>query len=323
MAHSSHPERAFPRDSSVDGAAGRSAAINLLISLRPGQWTKNLIVFAALIFGQRLTDPSAAGLAGAAFVVFCALSGAIYLINDVIDRDQDRLHPFKARRPIASGALGTRPALLAALFLGALALGVAFRIRPAFGGIAAAYLLLLLAYSGGLKHEVILDVLTIAIGFVLRAVGGGVAIAVPISNWLLVCTVLLALFLGLSKRRHELVLLTDGATGHRPVLEAYSSYLLDQMIGVVTASTLMAYIFYAISTETAQRFGTSLLGFTIPLPLYGIFRYLYLVHQEEKGGSPGELLLSDRPLLLCVALWGAAVILIIYRPFGSWPRAWL
>ena len=175
---------------------------------------------------------------------------------------------------------------------------------------------MLALYSGPLKHIVIIDVLTIAIGFVLRVAAGAVAVGVPMSHWLLVCTILLAMFLGLSKRRHELTLLADGAIGHRRILQEYSPYLLDQMIGVVTASTLMAYVFYAISEETAVRFGTSLLGLTIPFPLYGIFRYLYLVHQREGGGSPAELLLNDRPLLACVALWGLAVVVIIYRPFG-------
>ena len=168
-------------------------------------------------------------------------------------------------------------------------------------------------YSAKLKHIVILDVLTIAIGFVLRAVGGAFAIDVEISQWLLVCTILLALFIALAKRRHELVLLADGATGHRPILGEYSAYLLDQMIAVVTASTLVAYIFYTISPETQEKFGTALLELTIPFPIYGIFKYLYLVHRRDGGGSPAELLLTDRPLLACVALWAASVAFIIYR----------
>jgi 4-hydroxybenzoate polyprenyltransferase len=195
-------------------------------------------------------------------------------------------------------------------------LSIALWIKPAFGAIGAVYVALFVAYSKWLKHVVIVDVLTIAVGFLLRAVAGGVAIAVPISRWLLLCTILLALFLALSKRRHELVLLADGAAGYRPILKEYSPYLLDQMIAVVTASTLIAYVFYAISPDTEQRFDTSLLALTIPLPLYGIFRYLYLVHQRQGGDSPSELLLTDVPLLVCVALWALAVILIIYRPFG-------
>jgi len=320
MARSSQPGLSVPGAASSPRAPHRSSSLSLWLSLRPGQWTKNLIVFAALIFGRRLTDPSATFTAFAAFLVFCGLSGAVYLVNDVLDRAQDRRHPLKARRPVASGALAPETALAAALLLGGAALGAAFWVRPAFCAAAVAYLALLVAYSWGLKHIVILDVLTVAIGFVLRAVAGGVAIGVAISQWLLICAILLALFLALSKRRHELTLLADDATGHRPILEEYSPYLLDQMISVVTASTLIAYTFYAISPETAERFGTPLLGLTVPLPLYGIFRYLYLVHQKAQGGSPAELLLNDRPLLVCVALWATAVILLIYRPFGlgSW-----
>jgi 4-hydroxybenzoate polyprenyltransferase len=183
-----------------------------------------------------------------------------------------------------------------------------------FGFVSLVYTVVLALYSTVFKHIVIIDVLTIALGFVLRAVAGAVVVAVPISHWLLVCTILLALFLALSKRRHELVLLADRATGHRRILEEYSPYLLDQMIAVVTASTLMAYTFYTISPETAQKFGTDLLGLTVPFPLYGIFRYLYLVHQKEGGGSPAAMLINDKPLLLCVALWAAAIIVIIYRP---------
>jgi 4-hydroxybenzoate polyprenyltransferase len=238
----------------------------------------------------------------------------VYLVNDVADRETDRLHPLKAHRPIASGALPVRVALVSAVALGAIALLAAYRLGWPFTIVAAAYLALQIAYSGPLKHIVIIDVLTIAIGFVLRAVAGAVAVNVEISHWLLVCTILLALFIALAKRRHEIVLLAAGASGHRPILGEYSAYLLDQMIGVVTASTLVAYVFYTISPETVQKFGTQWLGLTIPFPLYGIFRYLYLVHQREGGGSPADLLLTDRPLLACVALWALAVALIIYRP---------
>jgi len=194
---------------------------------------------------------------------------------------------------------------------------IAVSLGPLFGVVATAYLMLLSLYSGPLKRMVILDVLSIAIGFVLRAVAGAVVIPVPISQWLLVCTILLALFLALSKRRHELVLLAGGATGHRQILAEYSPYLLDQMISVVTASLVTAYCFYAISPDTAEKFQTSLLGLTIPFPLYGIFRYLYLVHQKKEGGSPAAMLLNDRPLLTCVVLWVASVVLIIYKPIGG------
>ena len=287
---------------------------SLVRSLRPSQWTKNLIIFGGLLFGQRLFDLPSVLYASAAFVVFCALSGVVYLLNDVADREADRKHPLKRHRPIASGALPASVALVAAGIIGAAALSAAFWLRFDFGLFAAAYVALLALYSGPLKHVVIIDVLTIAIGFVLRAAAGAVVIDVPISNWLLVVTILGALFLALSKRRHELVLLGDEATSHRASLQEYSPYLLDQMISVVTASTLVAYAFYTISAETVEKFHTTHLGLTLPFLLYGIFRYLYLVHQKEGGGSPAEMLLNDRPLLACVALWALAVALIIYGP---------
>lgn len=313
MAHSTLPDLARPHHEPI-AAPARPLALGLLVSLRPSQWTKNLVVFAALIFGQRLFDTNAVARTVAAFVIFCALSGVVYLVNDIADREADRRHPVKRRRPIASGAVSLHAALTTAVILLVAALGAAWLLRPAFAAVAIAYVGLLALYSGPLKHIVIIDVLTIAIGFVLRAVAGGVAIAVPISHWLLVLTILLALFLALSKRRHELVLLADDATRHRRILQEYSPYLLDQMIAVVTASTLIAYAFYTISPETTAKFHTDLLGLTLPFPLYGIFRYLYLVHLKEGGGSPAEMLLGDRPLLVCVALWAAAVAVIIYGP---------
>lgn len=297
-------------------SARRPALLALVASVRPGQWTKNLLVFAALIFGQRLEDPSALTRAGAAFLVFCALSGAVYLVNDISDREADRSHPLKSKRPIAAGDLSITAASMTAMLLAVAGLVVGSRVAPALGATALAYLALQLAYTRLLKHVVIVDVLAIAIGFVLRAAAGAFAVEVPISDWLLVCTILLALFLALSKRRHELTLLASRATGHRRILEEYSPYLLDQMIGVVTASTLVAYAIYCLSPETTQRFGTHWLVLTLPFPIYGIFRYLYLVHRKDGGGSPAEMLTTDRPLLACVALWGLAVITIIYRPFG-------
>jgi 4-hydroxybenzoate polyprenyltransferase len=297
-------------------ASGGSVLSRLFVSLRPEQWTKNLVVFAGLIFGLKLFDVSAVAHATAAAGVFCVLSGVVYLVNDITDREADRRHPLKARRPIAAGTLSPGVAGVAAAALGIGGLVLAFLLRAAFGWVAVAYLLLQAAYSGPLKHIVIIDVLTIATGFVLRAVAGAVVVGVPIGHWLFVVTILLALFLALSKRRHELVLLAGGAVEHRAILGEYSPYLLDQMIGVVTASTLIAYTFYCISPETVEKFGTDLLGLTIPFALYGIFRYLYLVHRREGGGSPSELLLNDRPLLACVALWALAVVIILYRPFG-------
>lgn len=289
---------------------------SLVRSLRPEQWTKNLIVFAALLFGQKLLDPEAVARSAAAFAVFCVLSGVVYLVNDLFDQDADRQHPTKRFRPIASGELSTSTAKVSAGALTVGAMSAALWLGPAFAAVAAAYLLLFAIYSRWLKHVVILDVLSIAIGFVLRTDAGAQAIGVPVSDWLLVCTMLLALFLGLAKRRHELTLLAASAPGHRRILDEYNPYLLDQMIGVVTASTLMAYVIYCTSPETIERFGTRNLVLTVPLPIYGILRYLYLVHRRDGGGNPSELLITDRPLLICVALWGLVTATVIYRPFG-------
>jgi 4-hydroxybenzoate polyprenyltransferase len=316
MASSAPSPVGSPQVSPQSPSHSRSSAALLLISLRPEQWTKNLIVFAAALFGAQLTNPRALAAASVTFVIFCALSGAVYLFNDVADRDADRRHPLKRERPIASGALSAAVALTVGGGLGLGAIAVAMAIHPLLAAIAGAYFVLLLSYSFLLKHLVIIDALTIAGGFVLRAAAGAVAVGVPISHWLLVCTTLLALFLSFSKRRHELTLLADGATDHRPILHEYSPYLLDQMIAVVTASTLVAYAVYATSPETAQRLGTTRLGLTIPFVLYGIFRYLYLVHQKRAGGSPSALLVTDGPLLACVALWSLAVAVILYTPLG-------
>jgi 4-hydroxybenzoate polyprenyltransferase len=225
------------------------------------------------------------------------------------------MHPAKSRRPIASGALPAHTALGAAVGLTAGGLALAFWLAPKFGLVATIYVGLLGLYSASLKHVVILDALTIALGFVLRAIGGAVAIDVAFSDWLLLLTLLGALFLALSKRRAELVMLAHEATGHRRILAEYSPYLLDQMIGVVTASTLLAYAFYTISPETVAKFGTTHLLYTVPLLLYGIFRYLYLVHQRAGGGDPSELLVTDRPLLACAGVSVLTVIMILYGPW--------
>ena len=303
-------------DTSGAEVSGRPILLKLFLSLRPGQWTKNLLVFAGLLFGMRLFDAGAVARAVVAFGIFCALSGVVYLLNDVIDRDRDRRHPLKSRRPIASGELPVNTALAAAALLGTAAIAGAFVLSGRFALVAGAYVGLLVLYSTALKSIVIIDVLTIAVGFVLRAVAGAVAVEVVIGPWLLICTILLALFIALAKRRHELVSLADEATGHRESLGEYTPGLLDQMIAVVTASTLISYAIYTVSPETELKFGTQWLGLTIPFPLYGIFRYLYLVHRRDGGGSPADLLLTDRPLLACVALWALAVALIIYRPLG-------
>jgi 4-hydroxybenzoate polyprenyltransferase len=299
-------------------ATGRRSTLSLLaISLRPEQWTKNLLVFAGVLFGGRLLELDAVLMAIAAFAIFCGLSGAVYVFNDVSDRHADRRHPLKQARPIASGDLPAPAALCAAAVLTVVSMTGALLVSPALAAVAAGYVVLLLLYSVALKHVVIIDVLTIAGGFVLRAIAGAVAVSVPIGSWLLICTTLLALFLALSKRRHELLLLGDSAVDHRRILDEYSPYLLDQMIAVVTASTLIAYTVYATSGDTALRLGTSRLGLTIPFVLYGIFRYLYLVHQKRGGGSPAATLLTDRPLVICVGLWVGTSALLMYSPLGG------
>jgi 4-hydroxybenzoate polyprenyltransferase len=292
----------------------------VVISLRPRQWVKNLFVFAGLVFGQQLFTP-ALWTAVAAFLVFCGLSGAVYLVNDVADRDKDRLHPDKRHRPIAAGRLRPGAALGAAAVLVAAGLGVAVWLSRPFALAAAAYVGLLTAYSAWLKHVVIVDVLVVAIGFVLRAVAGALAVGVAISGWLLICTILLALFLALGKRRHEVLTLEAGAARHRPILAEYSAGLLDQMIAVVTASTVTAYALYTMSPETVAKFRTTLLPVTLPFVLYGIFRYLYLLYRREMGGNPSDLLLNDRALLVNTVLWMAALLVIIYGP--QWGPAWL
>lgn len=283
----------------------------LLISARPSHWVKNLIVFAALIFSLEYTTVNKIGLSFLAFAAFCLGTSGIYLINDVFDREKDKKHPLKCSRPIASGAVPVSMALTTALTLLTSAIVLSTIINFYTSVVLGIYIVLNLTYSAILKHVVIIDVMTIAGGFVLRAVAGGLAIDVPISPWLLVCTTLLALFLGFGKRRHELALLSDNAAGHRRSLQHYSVPFLDQMISVVTASTVMAYAFYTLSPEVVEHFGTKWLSLTIPFVLYGIFRYLYLIFRREEGGSPTRLLLTDPPLLLCVVLWLAAVIAVI------------
>jgi 4-hydroxybenzoate polyprenyltransferase len=291
----------------------------VVASLRPRQWVKNLFVLAALVFSENLLTPLLWRALGA-FAIFCALSGAVYVLNDVADAATDRLHPDKRWRPVASGALPRSPALGLGWGLLGLALGGAFALEPRFGLVALGYAALLTAYSAWLKHVVILDVLTVSVGFVLRAVAGAVAIDVDLSAWLVICTILIALFLALGKRRHEYLTLRDAAAAHRPILREYSEGFLDQMIAVVTASTVMAYALYTLWPETVSKFHTRLLPLTLPFVLYGIFRYLYLLYRRELGGNPSDLLLTDRALLVNTLLWMLAVIVIIYGP--GWGSRW-
>ncbi|MBI4507143.1 MAG: decaprenyl-phosphate phosphoribosyltransferase [Chloroflexi bacterium] len=282
----------------------------LLVSVRPRQWTKNLIVYVGLIFALRLTELPLLVRATWAFVAFCALSSAIYLLNDVLDRERDRQHPLKCRRPIAMGKLRPPPALAAALLLALLGIVVAGALGGGFLALAAAYIGVMLVYNVWLKRVVLLDVFAIAAGFVLRAAAGAVAVGVPISPWLYVCTTLGALFIGFGKRRHELTLLADEAEEHRSVLREYTPAFLDVLIAVVSGSAVVAYSLYTFSAENLPRNHAMML--TIPFLLYGTFRYLYLIHLRDAGGSPEEILLRDRPLLANIALWLVVAVLILY-----------
>lgn len=286
--------------------------LKIIEAMRPAQWTKNFFLFAALIFAQKFFNWPSFLKVAEAFLLYCLLTGSLYLFNDFMDLKEDRAHPLKRYRPLASGAISSRLALFLFLLGSLLALFWALSLNWPFFLITITYFILQVAYSLKLKHVVILDIFILATGFVIRVAAGGLVINVPISSWLLICTSLLALFVGLSKRRHELILLEDRAPNHRPILKEYSPYLLDQMISVVTASTVIAYCLYTISPETVEKFGTRNLIYSSIFVLYGIFRYLYLVHQKGSGGSPEELVIKDKPLLIDILLWGVFIFLIIY-----------
>jgi len=288
------------------------ALVELFKSIRPQQWLKNLFIFAPLIFSENIFNRSMFLQSLLAFAVFCLLSGALYILNDLKDLEEDRIHPIKSKRPLAAGELKKRQAITAFVILSFISLLFASLVNEEFLWVCLVYYVLQIAYSFALKHVVILDVFIVASGFFLRVIAGAVAIQVQISPWLLICTTLLALFLALSKRRHEILLLDEEAINHRPILKEYSAYLLDQMISVVTASTVIAYCLYTISGETIEKFGTNKLILTVPFVLYGIFRYLYLIHQKAEGGTPETLILKDRPLLLDIILWIVSAALIIY-----------
>lgn len=282
-------------------------------SARPKQWIKNFFILAPLIFSQNLFDVPLLIKSAIAFAAFCLLSSSLYILNDIRDLDEDKHHPVKSKRPLAAGEITKTQAWLSFAFLLTVSavVSVLFLNRN-FMVALLIYVILQFSYSFGLKHVVILDVFIIAAGFIIRVIAGGFAINVHISHWLLICTLLLALFLALSKRRHEMVLLGKEAVNHRPILEEYSLYLLDQMIAVVTASTVIAYCLYTISEETVSKFGSTSLIYTVPFVLYGIFRYLYLVHQKAQGGTPEALIIKDKPLLIDVFLWIASAVLILY-----------
>lgn len=284
----------------------------IFLTLRPRQWTKNVVVFAALVFSHRLFEPEFFFKTILAFFLFCFVSGSVYILNDLVDLEQDRKHPQKSKRPLASGKLNPSTAITFGIIIMIVSIITSYRLSVPFGIVATSYLILQIIYSFYLKHLVILDVFSVAAGFVLRVVAGAEVIQVPISSWLLICTILLSLFLAMSKRRHELILLEENAIHHRKILYEYSPYFLDQMISVVTSSTVVAYALYTMSEETVKKFHTDNLKYTIPFVIYGIFRYLYLIHQKNEGGSPERILLNDKPLIINILLYGLVVGLILY-----------
>ena len=285
--------------------------------LRPRQWIKNIVVLAGLVFAERLAQARFTSAAFAAFAVFCALSSALYVLNDLVDAPKDRLHPEKKFRPIAAGEISPAAAGFLGALLAILALVAAFSLGPRFGTTAAAYCVLNLFYTLRLKREVIIDVMVIATGFVLRAIAGVQVLAdldpsVELSPWLLVCTFFLALFMALGKRRQELVLLDHEASSHRASLSEYSVGLVDTMLPMVTTSAILAYSIYTIWPNTIQKLGTDKLVYTVPLVVYGFFRYLYLIREKGLGGNPSEILFRDPSLMASVLAWMAAVVGILY-----------
>lgn len=275
--------------------------------MRPKQWIKNLFVFVGVIFSGNLLNTAMLLKVAGAFAVFCLLSGAVYLVNDIADLEKDREHPRKKNRPLAAGLISTREAAAAAVIAAAASLAMAFTLSPALGIISAAYFGMMLIYSFYLKRIIILDVFTIALGFVLRVVAGTEVIMVYLSPWTVMCTFFLALFLALGKRRNEKIVLGDNANNHRVSLESYSLALIDQMISIVTTSTIVSYFLYTFKS------GQHLISLiTIPFVLFGLFRYLYLVYSENSGGRPEEIIITDRPLQAAALLWVIVSMIVLY-----------
>jgi len=283
----------------------------LLRSMRPRQWAKNIILFAGLAFDRQLLHRVAFERTLAGFLLMCLASGTVYLINDIADREQDRHHPIKRLRPIASGTLPVPVALVAAAVLAPLSVLLAYFLAPAFAALLLGYLALNLAYSFYLKHVAIVDALTVAAGFVLRVGGGVLLIQVErFSPWLYVCMTLLALFISFGKRRTELALLVDTAGNHRPVLDGYTIPLLDTYMEIVCGATILAYSLYTFSAPNLPANHSMML--TIPFVLFGVFRYLYLLQVEKSGGAPEEVLMADRPLQVTILLWAVCALVLLY-----------
>ncbi len=289
----------------------RATGVALLKTMRPKQWTKNVVVFAPLVFDEKLFQPALFGRTMLAFILFCLISSTVYIINDLVDIEKDRQHPKKRLRPLPAGVLSPRLAVAAAGVFIVVSLPLALWLDRGFSLILLSYLLLNVAYSFYLKHLVIIDVLVIATGFVLRVAGGVAVVGVErFSPWLYLVVTLGALFMGFGKRRHELLLLDEGADAHRAILAEYTIPFLDQLIGLVTSTMVIAYSLYTFSAPNLPDNHAMML--TIPFVLYGLFRYLYLIHVKKEGGAPDELVLSDKPLLATGVLWVLAVVVVLY-----------
>jgi 4-hydroxybenzoate polyprenyltransferase len=279
----------------------------LLLAMRPKQWSKNGVVFVAVIFARRLSDPHAVALGLLGVLFFCLISGVVYLINDLVDLEKDRQHPYKRFRPLPSGQLQPRTAIVAAITIGAGSLALSTLISPLFALALVAYIALNLLYSFYLKNVVLLDLFGIAGGFLLRAAGGAWIIGVEISAWLYLCTLLGSLVIGLGKRRHELLVLEGSAATHRKILGEYTSEFLEELISIVSSALLVSYALY-----TYFAYSSHAMMATIPFAVYGIFRYLFLVHLKNEGGAPEEILLRDRPILIDIVLWVVTAGVIVY-----------
>jgi 4-hydroxybenzoate polyprenyltransferase len=284
----------------------------LITAMRPKQWTKNLIIFAGLIFSQNFFHPDFLRTSILAFIAFCMNASSVYLINDIKDVEQDKLHPVKKHRPLAAGLISAGQGGIFAAVLAITSLCLAFGLDLTFGQLLTAYWIMMIIYSFKLKHMVIVDILVISAGFIIRALSGAVVLEVDISRWLLACAIFLSLFLILSKRRNEIAELGVNAGEHRAILEEYGERFLDQMIAVVTACTIISYVLYTLDPGTVDKFHTKGLIWSVPFVIYGIFRYLYLVYQKNLGGRPEMVLLTDRPLLFSVFLWIIASMIIVY-----------
>lgn len=284
----------------------------LIAAMRPKQWTKNLVIFAGLVFSQNFFHLGFLKVSVLAFIAFCLNASSVYIINDIKDLEQDRLHPVKKFRPLPAGRISTRQATFLSVILAVISLALAFWLNLHYGALLALYWVMMIVYSFALKHVVIVDIMIISAGFIIRAISGAVVLDVMISRWLLACAIFLSLFLILAKRRNEIVELGANASEHRAILDEYGERFLDQMIAVVTACTVISYVLYTVDPGTVQKFHTANLILTVPFVIYGIFRYLYLVYQKNMGGRPEMILLADRPLLLSVFLWVAVSVFILY-----------